>query len=464
MTSLHQCSVWGRLAAGCALFVAVVGGLAAGAAVPAQESSDYNVLLISIDTLRADHLGCYGYSRETSPNLDRLAREGVLFEEASAAASWTTPSHMSMLTGLYPSTHGVMGWGTSLGEAVPTLAELLGESGYATAAIVLAVLHPKCGFGRGFQTYDHSTRPLPKGTTADAISSLAIDWLRANAKGKKFFLFLHYWDCHDDYTPPAPFRTMFDPDYAGEESGTMLRERRLELANKISREDLAHLIALYDAGIAYTDSVIGKVLAELDELQVLDKTLVVVTGDHGEGFLEHDRFIHGETLYEEVLHVPLIMRLAGVLPQGLRIPGNVSHVDMMPTILGLLRIPIPAAIQGSDLSAACRGQGEVPQDRLVFCELKEGRFDMRAVRWGPFKVIQEKGKPPMPLLVVDGWTERPALEAGLDEEMCREAEAHLVEALRAGPTGLSSDPACRAKPGELDKDLVDLLRSLGYLE
>ena len=191
---------------------------------------------------------------------------------------------------------------------------------------------------------------------------------------------------------------------------------------------------------------------------------MVVTGDHGEGFLEHGRFIHGETLYEEVLHVPLIMRLAGVLPQGLRIPGNVSHVDMVPTILGLLRIPTPDTVQGSDLSAACRGQGQVPQDRLVFSELKEGSVDMRAVRWGPFKMIQEKGKPPMPLLMVEGWTERPASEAGLDEQMCRETQAHLAEALRAGPTVVSNDPAYQAKRTKPDKDLVDLPRSLGYLE
>ena len=205
------------------MLISALSALTVGAAEP-PPAPKYNLLVISIDTLRADHLKCYGYNRDTLPHLDQLAREGILFENLTAAASWTVPSHMSMFTSLYPSTHGVQNVGVRLGEGVPTLAECLAKSGYATAAFVTGpVLNKLWGFDRGFQLYDDFTvtwkaPALDQGRSSPVITDLAAQWLKEHSQ-ENFFLFLHYWDCHYDYTPPAPFDKKFDPKYKGKENG-----------------------------------------------------------------------------------------------------------------------------------------------------------------------------------------------------------------------------------------------------
>jgi len=378
-------------------------------AVCAQQAHQPNVLLISLDTLRADHLGCYGYARDTSPNLDRFAKEGVLFESMTAASSWTVPSHMSMFTSLYPSVHGVEDTKKQLGEAVPTMAEILAKHGYTTAGFVTGPsLNHSMGFHRGFGFYDDFTVTLMHDEnlfhdldadksginqvpTNHVITNLATAWLHKNA-GEKFFLFLHYWDCHNDYIPPEPYDRKFYLEYEGPENGRNVTNRQAELERSASPETKKRLIALYDGEIAHTDAHVGKMLAALDELKLSERTLVIIVSDHGEGFWEHGRLHHGNNLYEELIHVPLLMRLPGVLPAGLRVKGNASHVDVLPTLLGLLGLPQQNAIHGSDLSQACRGKGDAP-DRPIYSELNYGEYRMRAVRWGPYKVVQDGGAP-----------------------------------------------------------------------
>ena len=209
----------------------------------AETLAGYNVLLISLDTLRADHLSCYGYKRATSPRIDQVAKEGVLFENVVAASNWTIPSHMSLLTSLYPSVHGVEKRDMCLGEAVPTLAQVLAKQGYTTAAFVTGPnLNHRFGFHRGFQLYDDFTATLMCETnlfedhaanstglddvpTDHVITNLATLWLKQHGQ-EKFFLFLHYWDCHDDYIPPPPYDRQFDPDYKGKENGRNILERQ----------------------------------------------------------------------------------------------------------------------------------------------------------------------------------------------------------------------------------------------
>ncbi|MGD1001723.1 MAG: sulfatase [Candidatus Brocadiia bacterium] len=448
----------------------------AGAAA-SPPATKYNLLVISIDTCRADHLACYGYNRDTSPHLDQLAREGVLFENLTAAASWTVPSHMSMFTSLYPSVHGVQTFTSQLGEGVPTLAQCLAQSGYVTAAFVTGpVLNHYFGFNRGFQYYDDFTADLTfdntqsltrmtKGTsvldrviTNPIITNLATQWLKVHSRDN-FFLFLHYWDCHYDYIPPAPFDKKFDPDYQGPENGRDILKREPEIVRSMSARDLAHMVALYDGEIAHTDGHVGKVLELLQNLGLSEKTLVIVVSDHGEAFLEHGRIRHANSLYEEVLHVPLIMRLPGVIPAGKRVAGNVSHVDLMPTALGLLHLPGPAQIQGIDLSPAILSDQPVPE-RLIYSELAFNGLNLRAVRWGNRKLLGPTGTVAGAELeelagnrekVIAGWM---ALA-----KVCPEV------AIRAFLKGPLSIPAANAtKANEPDAELIKRLKSLGYTQ
>ena len=450
------------------MLISALSALTAGAAETSPPAK-YNVLLISIDTCRADHLKCYGYSRDTSPHLDQLAREGVLFENATAAASWTVPSHMSMFTSLYPSVHGVQTIIGQLGEGVPTLAHCVARRGYATAAFVTgAALDHHFGFNRGFQYYDDFTVSVSiekseeqvgafnDMVTAPAITLLAAQWLK-NHSQENFFLFLHYWDCHHDYTPPAPFDEKFDPGYKGKENGRELFRRQDDIMAHISVMDLAHMAALYDGEIAFTDENVGKVLQVLQDLGLSEKTLVVVLSDHGEAFLEHGKILHGNSLYEELLHVPLIMRLPGVIPAGKRVAGNVSHVDLMPTVLGLLQLPCPSRIQGIDLSPVILSGQPVPE-RLIYSELTCG-FDLRAVRWGRLKLLGAMG-------TLDGAQleelagGRETVIAGAD--LKKDCPAAALRALTKGPA--VNFQAQAQKANEPDADLIRQLKSLGYTQ
>ena len=433
--------------------------------------SKYNLLVISIDTLRADHLKCYGYNRDTSPHLDRLAQQGVLFESLTSASSWTVPSHMSMFTSLYPSVHGVQTVHNNLGEGVPTLARCLAERGYLTAAFVTEpALDHRFGFNHGFQLYDDVTDEMrgawifdpKKGATIWAgrnppITDLGTKWLQKHSQ-EKFFLFLHYFDCHSDYLPPSPFDKKFDPDYKGPEDGCNI-PLRAQLDNpKISVRDLAHMVALYDGGIAYTDEHVGKILQLLQDLRLSEKTLVIVLSDHGEAFLEHGLIYHGNSLYEEALEAPLIMRLPGVIPAGKRVAGNVSHVDLMPTALGLLHLASPPQIQGIDLSPMILSDQPVPE-RLIFSELAEFGFNLTAVRWGHRKLLGTPGTiAGARLEEIVGGREKVIADAEL-EKACPEA---ALRALTYGPPAMLAAQAGKANGP--DAELIRRLKSLGYTE
>ena len=451
------------------MLIGLLSALTVGPAAP-PPAAKYNLLLISIDTLRADHLKCYGYNRDTSPHLDQLAREGTLFENLTATTSWTTPSHMSMFTSLYPSVHGVQTVNDALGDGVPTLAQCLAQSGYVTAAFVTGPLvGHRFGFNRGFEFFDDFTAAaalpfqprqqagLARAATSPAITNLATQWLKKHSQ-ENFFLFLHYFDCHHDYTPPTPFNEKFDPDYKGNENGRDIFRRQDDVMAHISVVDLAHMVALYDGGIAYTDEHVGRILQLLQDLRLSEKTLVIVLSDHGEAFLEHGKLLHGNSLYEEVLQVPLIMRLPGVIPAGKRVAGNVSQVDLMPTALGLLHVACPLQIQGIDLSPAILSDQLVPE-RLIYSELTAYGFNLRAVRWGHRKLLGTMGTlDGAQLEELAGSREKVIAGADLKKD-CPEA------ALRALTIGLPSIAAARPhKANEPDADLIRQLKSLGYTQ
>ncbi len=338
----------------------VVLGLRAAKAVDAWRASrGPNLLLISIDTLRADRLGAYGYDLPTSPTLDRrLAAAGVTFTDVYSQSPKTTPSHMTMLTGLYPCVHGIeLWWGTApahrLNPAVHTLAEVLREAGYATAAFTGgAHMDHTRGFDQGFQVYEDVGNETQLGH--------ALRWLKHHHR-RKFFLFFHTYRVHDPYVPPPALVRQFGEGYRGPvldavnrlrtDARTYEERSRLFWASVDPHDPAAvrFVSRLYDAGIRDMDDVIlAGLLDALERFGVAHDTLVVFTSDHGEAFGEHGHFLHDD-VYRGTVHVPLVLRFPGRLPAGARVAARARLVDVMPTILDLLGLPPTPGTQGRSL-------------------------------------------------------------------------------------------------------------------
>lgn len=303
-----------------------------------------NVLLISIDTCRADYLSCYGCLRQTTPNIDSVAAEGVVFENVYSPVPMTLPAHSSMLTGTIPPHHGIHdNLNYQVGQSNTTLAEILKGSGFATGAVISAfVLNSFFGIDQGFDTYNdkfeeehvHLNISERKG---GETTRFALEWLTKH-KDEPFFYFLHYFDPHTLYEPPEPFATSFkDNPYAGE--------------------------------IAYTDHCIGKVVDKLKELGLYDSTLIIITGDHGEMLGEHGESEHQYYIYQSAIKVPLIFRLPGG-QKTQRIKDIAGLIDIAPTVCSLLDIELPAYMQGKDLSSYFVKGKKSPnnKERHIYCE------------------------------------------------------------------------------------------------
>ena len=323
-----------------------------------------NVIIIGDDTLRPDHLGCYGYRRDTSPAIDGLAAEGVLFENVISQSPWTSPSFASVFTSLYPTQTGLVSVGTTMRTTFPTLGTVLKERGYATGAIVnAAVLKPEFGTARGFDYYYMTP---PTGRIADGTTRDALAWIDSVPPGEPFFLFAHYYDPHEPYAPPAPYDAFFDEDYSGPiGSAFVLHDHFPDVKGMnfgplaaLTAADWDHIRTLYDGEIRFADAAIGSLLDGLAERGLDDGTLIVLLSDHGEEFYEHRGFGHGHELYGEVIRVPLILRLPDALPGGMRVKRQVRLIDVMPTVLDLLGIESGAHLEGESLMGHIQGRRE----------------------------------------------------------------------------------------------------------
>ncbi len=356
--------------AGDATARAGIGGRAGGRS-PAAEG--YNVVLISIDSLRADHLGAYGYGRDTSPAIDDLASSGVLFRNSISTSSWTLPAHMSLLTGRSLLGHGVVSDDRSLPRSVGTIAEAFQAGGYRTHAIVSApYVHSRYGFAKGFDDYDDRTIYFE--TNEDSYRSVtgprlvdAANSFLASAGDRPFFLFLHFWDVHYDYAPGPPYETMFDPDYDGTVDGNNFYFDPKIHAGMDPR-DLEHLVALYDGEIRLVDDQIARLRAELGRLGLADRTVVAVVADHGDEFFEHGNKGHHRTLYEEVLRTPFVLNVPGRRPSRAEVVDEASLVDVGPTLLGLVGMDSPDGVEGNDFSGLYSG-APLPRPGAVRAEL-----------------------------------------------------------------------------------------------
>ena len=319
-----------------------------------------NILLVTINSLRADHLTCYGHFNLTSPVIDAVAGEGVLFKKAIAPSPWTLPSHMSMLSSLAPRQHQVTNDDTKLRDETVLLSEVLADAGYATAGFVSGpYVKAIYGFSRGFDLYDDFSavrrlgRPEQTIITSPILLEKTSEWFDSwdrDGREKPFFMFLHMFDVHYDYNPPAPYKMMFDPDYKGPVTGIEMLFAK-HFRGKIDPRNVEHLAALYDAEIRFTDFHLGEILKVLRNLGVYDNTILVVTADHGEEFFEHGWMSHRRTLYDESIHVPLIMRYPPGIPAGVVVEQMVRTVDVAPTILSLAQIPKPENFGASSLKA-----------------------------------------------------------------------------------------------------------------
>lgn len=316
-----------------------------------------NVVIITIDTLRADHLSVYGYERATSPNIEKLIRNGVVFDNAFAAHTNTAPSHASMLTGVYPGTHGIRQNGMKLLPTIPTLGEMLRERGYATGAFVSGwTLTPHTGLDRGFDVYDaqfsRSRRP-----GADSWK-VAEGWLKKVAKSSKpFFMFFHMFEPHFGYEPPDEYALRFLPEQKKLNVPFDQHLPGLMSKRQLSPQAIAEYTARYDGEIALADEIVGQIIRRLSKLKVVDNTLIVVTSDHGETLFERAWIAdHGGRAYDEQIHVPMVMRLPLAEVKRKRVTAQVHHIDILPTVLDVVGIDAPAGLPGRSLRGVARSK------------------------------------------------------------------------------------------------------------
>lgn len=340
--------------------VVVVIGLLWGVTSVVRRNKPINLLLITLDTTRADRLGCYGYQRALTPTLDRLAKRSVVFERAYCPVPLTLPSHASILTGLYPPEHGLRNNGQgALPSGLPTLATELQAAGYETGAFVAAfVLEKKFGLSRGFSTYDddlsradESLHGHHRYRAANHVIDAALDWIRPRTK-KPFFSWIHLFDPHYPYLTHA---NRFGNKFAGQP---------------------------YDAELAYVDTELGRLIASLDQSGVLDQTAIVIVGDHGESLGEHGERSHSMTVYDATLRVPLLISVPGGSRPGHRVTEPVSLVDLCPTVLDCLGLKPISSISGRSLRTALLGEPISPQ--ACYAETDE---PYQVAHWSPLRAL-----------------------------------------------------------------------------
>lgn len=387
-----------------------------------------SVLLVTLDTTRADHVGAYGAKGAATPAFDRLANEGTLFIRATTVAPLTTPAHASLMTGLYPFRHGVRNNGrVSLPESITTLAEVFAAKGYRTAAFVGAFpVSRTFGFAQGFQTFDDDFGDDREGQvrserTAGEVNGRALGWL-SSAK-QPFFAWIHYYDAHEPYEPPAPFAARF------------------------ARSP-------YDGEIAYADSQLEQIIETLRKTGALDRTIVAVAGDHGEGLGEHGEFTHGLLIYEPMLHVPMVIRAPWTVATGGRRDDLVSLVDLAPTLAALAGVPAPASLDGRDLFGAAPPGGEAVYAESVFAAEEFAWAPLSAARRGSTKWI---AAPRPERYDLDADPAESHNLAGTDAPRDEQMSALLARIAVSG----SAEGA--AAGGPLDDEAQARLESLGYV-
>ena len=420
-----------------------------------------NVVLIVVDTLRRDHLGCYGYTRPTSPRIDELARESIRFTRATSQAPWTTPAIGAMLSSRYPSTLGIRDAASSLPDDALLLPEVLAGRGYATGAVIShSFCSSKWNFHQGFQSFDESNVRGHDVITSKEVTDRALDFVATHGRGP-FFLWLHYFDPHFGYVAHEEWEFALEPGYSGPVRSGMKFTELTALRRALGKEDVAQIVRFYDSEIAFTDREIGRFLDGLRARGLHDRTVIVFTADHGEGFLDHGRLGHTHTLYAELVNVPLLVRVPGRPPAVDDRPA--AGVDVFPTILDALSIEPPGPLAGISLLGP---REESDPLRPVFAETESGLgIRLRSVTMGQLKLVRdlEGGEELLFDHESDPAEKRDLLAAaGADPELGRRLRAlrhaldRWIEECRANALGAN---AVAIDPQERER-----LREIGYGE
>ncbi|MCH2173114.1 sulfatase [Myxococcota bacterium] len=466
------------MALGCTVLAAVCLACTRPSTVPPP-----NIVLIVIDTLRADHVGAYGYPRPTSPNIDRLAAAGVLFGQAHAPSSWTKPSVASLFTSRHPSEHGAVAFQHHLAPEIPTLAELLRDAGYRTLGVSGNFVHVSedTGLARGFDDWVALSMPArsegnsiftdmdPVGApvyrrapTARELNREALQ--RVPEVGERpLFLYLHYMEPHSAYAPPAPWRRAMsrDPNYrTGEIATSSLLKSLARGEEPVDARDQAWLVDLYDAEIASVDAALGNLLAALERRGYGENTIVWVLSDHGEEFGEHGSWFHGISLHGESLRIPMMFRDFRTPMAGVQKNTPVDLLDVAPSILSQAGAKRPKTMEGRDLS----GEGPLPERDLVAELHADPPFEanvaprshtLAILRW-PWKAIAPREQPAQIFRIDrDAGEQR---EVPPEEPAPRALAQRLVDLLsnRTEPTAAEGPP--------IDAETLEGLRALGYAD
>jgi arylsulfatase A-like enzyme len=459
-----------------------------------QEGSPMNVLLVTMDTQRADYLGCYGDKITRTPNIDALASESAVFMEAYSQIPITLPSHLSIFTSTYPAVHGVRS--NTKPRKMPgrlnTMAEIFKDHGYRTGAVVSAyILSSLYETARGFDTYDDKfenkefyrlMRVKPKLTIARAIeivgikpdkhyerkanktTSRAIGWLDELRDNIPFFLWVHYYDPHCYYNPPSPWDTLYFENTKNiDEIEDVLAKARTyfpkqTIQTELSDKELQVVDALYRGEVSFMDFHFGKLVSHLERKGFLDNTLIVLTADHGETIGEHNTLGHSMWLYRPIIHIPLLIYHPGSVPSIIVEKETVQSIDIMPTILDILNIPIPEQVQGRSLVPLFSGKSQETAT-AYFETLCASRVERRSVgvRFGPWKYIYHPwGDIELLFHLEDDPMEVNnliAVETNLAEKMRKKAESYLAQ----------GESAEYGEEIEQLPEHTDALRALGYI-
>jgi len=405
-------------------------------AIRASEGVPEDVVLITIDTLRPDHLGCYGNRSVRTATLDALGARGTRFAQAVTAVPLTLPSHASILTGTYPFVHGVRdNLGFVLGDSPPTLASVFGQAGFHTAGFVgAAVLDHRFGLNRGFETYDDRMPPIDLAASvaheaevrAEVVVNRVLAWLGGRPAGR-FFLWVHFYDPHAPYDPPEPYRSK----YAGR---------------------------LYDGEIAYTDMQLGRLLKAFQLQGLADKTLFALLGDHGEGLGEHGESGHGIFLYDSTIRIPFILAGPGV-PPGQVVQAQVRSIDLMPTILAICHLHVPSQSQGTSLKPLMEDTASMPSEsRFAY---QETIYPLTTMGWSPLRALRGAEWKYIEAPEEELYDLRSDSREGLNRLQSNPATAERYKKLMAGILGEKGTQGI--KRNAVSAELRQELASLGYV-
>ncbi len=451
----------GNFACTSTLFAVLCSLLSCTGAPPAPEmpSGPHPILVVDIESLRADHLGCYGSRRRTSPNLDALATESVRFEWTFSQAPSPGPSQASIFSGLYPTTHGMRDETTRLADEVVTLAEVLSENGYTTAAFVDGgYVSEDFGFAQGFKFWDNS-----RGAGIRTVGAKALQWLRDHGE-ENFLLLIHASDPHVPYAPPEPYRSLF---LAGLESpsegfepdpeilGRFCESLHGDQAQPLSSADLEYAKALYDGEIRLVDDFLGELMTGVRELGLDERATILFLSDHGEEFMEHGDLLHRQ-IYTTVTRIPLLIRLPHGQHAG-TIERFVEAVDVMPTLLDLAAAPAPSLIQGDSLVPLILGPPEPP-----YVAFGRSHFD------GEQRFVALAGR----RLIVTGESGRAELydlfrdPLELHDIAASEPEqvAQMMKRLADWEATVRNTVLSDQQASDIDQETLEQLRGLGYIQ